>query len=175
MTHWCPTPKLLHRKAPAPKRYTPGQTNRRTRNRLDRGADGDRATARWSRSPPPAHQVLRAPQPSPVVAPLPPTVTVTAQPQSLPEFSPLPGAYQRWVSLLNSRGLWIAPGHQSDNDQHIRSLCTALATDDNPTWRANTIQTAIQETEQSSPNWGPPEASYAIHAALQAYCSQFNR
>jgi hypothetical protein len=69
----------------------------------------------------------------------------------------------------------ITPSAESDDDQHIRNLCTALGTDDNPNWRANTIETAIQETEQSSPNWGPPEASYAIHAALQVYCPQFNR
>lgn len=81
-------------------------------------------------------------------------------------------AWPHFVSLLNSRGLSIDPAQQAFDDRANRHLCLVLFSNNDPTFRANTIQRAIEQSEGGT--WGPAEATYAIPAAIQAYCPQFD-
>jgi serine/threonine-protein kinase len=114
-------------------------------------------------------------QPSLPQAPAPPSATAppataTATQPAWPTIPP--DAWSHFTSLLNSRGLSIDPSEQSFDDRANRHLCLVLFSKNDPTLRANTIQSAIQQSEGGT--WGSAEATYAIHAAIQAYCPQFD-
>jgi hypothetical protein len=109
------------------------------------------------------------PQPAPPTPVPPTTVAATTQP-ARPTFPT--DAWSHFTSLLNSRGLSIDPSEQAFDDRANRHLCLLLFSNNDPTYRANTIQSAIQESEGGP--WGPAEATYATHAAIQAYCPQFD-
>jgi hypothetical protein len=77
------------------------------------------------------------------------------------------------MNLLTSRGLSIDPAEQSFDDGANRHLCLTLFSNSDPAFRARNIQGSIDQSEGGT--WGPAEATYAIHAAIQAYCPQFDQ
>ena len=123
--------------------------------------------------PNPVPQPVPPPSPTatPAPAPAPPAPRPTMAQPSGPTFPA--DAWPHFMNLLNSRGLSIDPAEQSFDDRANRQLCITLTGNSDPAFRARFIQGSIEQSEGGT--WGPAEATYAIHAAIQAYCPQFDQ
>lgn len=103
----------------------------------------------------------------------PPTAAPTTTVTPTPAIHFPPNAWEAFTYLLRSRGLSIDPAEKDYDDKANRHLCWALFSNDDPAFREKMIQGSIEQSEGGS--WGEPEARYAIHSAVMAYCPQYDK
>lgn len=102
-----------------------------------------------------------------VAAPKPTTTVVT------PAMKFPPNAWDAFTYLLRTRGLWIDADQKDFDDKENRRLCLILDSNGDPAFHQRVIQKAIAASEGGT--WGQPEATYAIHSAVMAYCPQYDQ